>query len=71
MQKLALLLGIAWVLVGCGSELQVTNNPETPKPTQAQIDAMPPEAQNHAKEMSAYAKAQSEANKGRLGPGGR
>jgi hypothetical protein len=71
MQKLALLLGLGLILIGCGSELQVTNNPETPKPTQAQIDAMPPEAKKHAEEMDAYAKAQSEANKGRVGPGGR
>ena len=67
MQKITLFLGLSLVLIGCGSDPQIKNNPETPKPTQAQLDQMSPEAAKHAAEMSAYAKAQSEMNKGRTG----
>jgi PBP1b-binding outer membrane lipoprotein LpoB len=68
MQKVALFVGLAFVIAGCSSESAPKNNPETPKPTQAQLDAMPPEAAKHASEMSDYAKAQAEMNKGRVAP---
>jgi uncharacterized protein YcfL len=68
MSKFILLTALALMVVGCGSDPQIKNNPETPKPTQAQLDAMPPEAAKHAAEMSDYAKAQAEMNKGRVAP---
>jgi hypothetical protein len=66
MQKGLLLIGLALVVIGCGSDSQPKNNPETPKPTQAQLDKMPPEAAKHASEMSDYTKKQSEMYKSRV-----
>lgn len=67
MTKFILLAGLAVLVVGCGSDPQVKNNPETPKPTQEQLEKMSPEGAKHAAEMSEYAKAQQEMNKNRVG----
>ena len=68
MKHLGLIAVFTIALVGCGSDkLETTNNPETPKPTQEQLDKMPPQAAEHAKQMSDYAKAQAESQKGRMG----
>lgn len=68
MKYLGIIAVLAIALVGCGSnKLEVTNNPETPKPTQEQLDKMPPQAAEHAKQMSDYAKAQADSQKARMG----
>ncbi len=67
MTKVGFLLILALMIVGCGSNnIQATNNPVTPPPTQEQLDKMPPQAAAHAAQMSDYAKAQSEQNKARM-----
>lgn len=70
MSKFIFLGGLVLLAIGCGSEPPAKNNPEPPKLTQQQLDAMTPEAAKHAKGMSDYAKAQQEMNKGRIGTAG-
>lgn len=66
MMRIALLIVFVVALAGCGSEkLEVSNNPETPKPTKEQLDKMPPQAAEHAAKMSDYSKAMAEQNKNR------
>lgn len=63
--RLIAILALAGAMIGCGEKLEVTNNPETPKPTQEQLANMPPQAAEHASKMSDYSKAMAEQNKSR------
>ena len=67
--KLGILTVVGVALVGCSSNnLEATNHPAVPPPSQEQLANMPPQAAEHAKAMSDYAKAQAEQGKSRLAP---